>query len=385
VALPRSPYLALCWLALAYLGLGAIYNLAVFAAWKPLVYDAKVWLYLTVPYLFLVVAGDRVRALFTARRVFTYGLIAAAIDFAVVTALNTSGEMPITGVPALPLFIPPIVPLAGMLYATRRRDRTLFLLLLFLTLANLVNRLELIAVMNFGVAWAFALTFKHTRRATLAARSLVVIAYVVGANAIAVIAVVYNPIDAMLGGFKSGGMLVRETQYQNAVLGLEHNLSVVTGKGLGTTWFEYIPVPDPAGYSIGTSLGNSLDDTRDAPVKYIFNWTAPVLFYRWGLIGTLALCALLARLYQRGARRTRQVGDRQHDRYSLALFTIAFVLAMENFTFFGALSASVITSIVAFAAEHSARRLTGTFVPPSIAMPSRAGLANRTALGGRHA
>lgn len=366
-AILKSPYLAICSLALAYLGLGLLYNLLVYPAWKPFLFDVKTFLYLIVPYLFLHTSRDQsIANWFSPKRLFFYGLIAAAGDLVVVTLQGEIiAEQSIFGLPVVPPFLPAVVPLVGVLLVKTPWHRFLFLLLFGAVMANLLNRLEIIGLFHFAIAAVVVTTLATYRNKGRISRVATVLLMAVAAHLGSALIVVYDPFETFFSEFKSGGILIRQLQFENALLSLERNFPTPTGTGLGTTWFEYIPIVDPTGYSIGTSVGTTLEESRAMPVKYIFNWTAPILLYRWGLLGTVTLYVLAGVFFESAARkigRIKELNSDQEDwRFLYAVLLIAFVFILEHFSFFGSPSPSLVTSLLAFYVENELRRKLATF------------------------
>jgi len=356
--LPVSWYLALCGLALIYLLLGLLYNVTVYTFWKTYFYDVKVFLYLTVPYLFLhSIDNERIKQWFRPERVFIYGAFASLFDLFMVTAFGRSEYPSYLGLPPWPPLVPVPVLLIGLLFARQRRHKLVLGVLIGLEIVNLINRLSLGALFALGVSIVYVIIAMP--RLSYAARVGLVLSAVVGVNLFAVV-LIGNPLGWPLLSTKADGVAIRQTQLENVLLNFEHNFPVLTGKGLGATWFEYVKAKDPFGYSTGTSVGATFQESLDAPVKFIFNWTPPSLLYKWGFLGIVAICVLASAFYYSAYAKIRRLRSAQSGgeslRYLQAALLIAFVFVLDNFTYIGQLRLSLITSLLAFYVENELRR-----------------------------
>lgn len=357
-SIPRSAYLAVCGLAVGYLGIGLIYNLLVYTFWKAYFYDVKDVLYLIIPYLFLrVAANSRIRHWFTLQRVFLYAAIAAVADFVIVTVWGNSEYPSYLGLPAFPMLVPFSVILAGGFFAKTWRQRGIFVLLFLFEVVNAANRLSLGVLFGAGITFGtiiiLMLRLKFTQKFVLMLLWFL-------ASQVLYHSLLANPYEIPFLATKSEGSVIRQVQFENAVLNFRQNIPGVFGKGLGSTWFEYAPIPDSAGYSIGTSVGATTEEAVDSPVKFVFNIGSASMLHKWGILGSLVLLFLLVRyfhLWDLRLRRLQRVKLKHEDlQFPLTVLVISFLFVMENFTYIGNLKLSLMTSVLAFCVEDGIRQ-----------------------------
>ena len=241
-SIPASPYLLLCLLALAYLCIGFIYNVGVYTLWKTYLYDVKVFLYLLVPYLFLnsIKYSTKLIGLLSPKHIFTYMAIASLIDSTVVNLSGTSEYPQILGFPAVPPLLPMAVILAGIIYAKKATHKIIFLAFLGFEFVSAVNRLSLGLLFNAAQILLFIFVLHFNLRFT--ARFIAIFASILLIN-LASLLLVTNPFNWTLLAAKAEGSITRQVQMENAVENFKHNIPGAIGKGLGSTWFEYIPIP----------------------------------------------------------------------------------------------------------------------------------------------
>lgn len=352
-----SPYLALCGWAGVYLGIGLIYNLFVYTFWKTFLYDVKTVLYLTVPYLFFrYCATEKVQALFTPPRIFLLLALGNLVDFMIVTLWGQAEYPRYLGLPSVPQLLPLPVGLIALAYARRGSYRLGFLLLVAVELLLVVNRLALSSLYNLMVSLGLALALHLRLR--LGGKFQLVLLWVVVTNLISIF-LLSNPFDWELLSAKSGGAITRQAQMDNVLLNAQRDIPGIVGKGLGSTWFEYVPIPDYDIYSVGTSVGATAQESLYQPVKFVFNFGAASLLHKWGVLGSLVLVFLVVRYYEVAARRINDLARlRRSDpraRYLIACLLVSVIFVFENFTYIGNLRNSLVTSLLAFSVDHALR------------------------------
>ena len=357
--LPRSAYLGVCLLALVYLYLGFIYNLGVYTFWKTFLYDVKVVLYLTVPYLFFYISrNSAVVNWFTPKHIFIFGAIAAILDFAIVHIWGQSEYPSYLGLPPLLPLVPLPVTIVGLLFARRKSHKALFLLLFSFELVSTINRLSLGSLFNAAIALGYIVALRF--RVDFKIKFVSILLGIMATNLVAVI-LLADPFHIPLLAPKAEGALTRQIQLENAVLNFSENIPGVIGKGLGSTWFEHVPIPSYDVYSVGTSVGKTAQESLAMPVKFIFNFGPAALLYKWGVLGTVLLAFFIAQYFERSANKLRQLGqcpaNRHAVRYSYAVLIISSIFVIENFTYIGILKTSLITSLLAFYVEHNIQRM----------------------------
>jgi hypothetical protein len=351
----KSYYLALPALALVYLGIGGLYNIFVYYAPKDWLYDAGVILFLSVPYLALhYLASPSLQGWFTPVRIFALAAMGTVLDFVIVTLKGTVEYPHFLRLPAILTLVPLGVSAAAVIYSPGLRYRLGFLALWAIDLLSAVNRLALSQLATLVGDVGFSVLLPQARGRIL--RFGIVLVGIVVFNVGSVV-MLTNPFDWGLISAKAEGIATRRIQIEDMVMNYDHNLPVLIGKGLGATWFDYVPVPPADIYSVGTSVGDTPQQSIASPVQFIFNFGPPALIYKWGLIGIVLLAWLLARFYggNRDALDSADAGHNGVDRKWLRLaLLIAFLFALHNFTYVGALRDSFITSLLAYYIERRA-------------------------------
>jgi hypothetical protein len=346
-----SPYLTVGVLACIYLGLGLIYNLWVYTFWKDFLYDIKAVLYLTVPYLFVRHCVDnRMREWFRPPVLFTYVAISGLIDWVIVRG---NPEYPsYFGLPVLPPLVPISVSIVGVLYSRSTRAKAGWILLGVVETINAANRLSLNGFYQGVVAVVLIVIMRP--RLDIVGRFVLVLSAFVLLN-LGSVFLVRSPLSTPLVAQKVAGASTRQVQLDNVLRNFDQNIPGVLGKGLGSTWYEYIPIPGNDIYSVGTSVGTTPEESLRSPVKFVFNWEPPSTLYKWGVVGTVALIFLLVRFYHLTSRRIYRL---RHDlgpsrtRDAQAYLMIAYIFAVQNFTYIGPLKTSMLTAMIAGYVDH---------------------------------
>ena len=88
------------------------------------------------------------------------------------------------------------------------------------------------------------------------------------------------------------------------------------------------------GYSIGRSVGDTFEESRQMKFRYIFNWVAPVIVYRWGILGTLLLIFILSAVWRNWRRESKGLNDAAAYKV-IKIDALLILLAFETFLFFG--------------------------------------------------
>jgi hypothetical protein len=316
-------------------------------------------LYLTVPYLFLYTSrNSTIVKWFTPKRIFTFGAVAAILDFAIVHIWGQVEYPSYLGLPPLLSLVPLPVTIVGLLFARRKSHKAFFFLLFLFELVSTINRLSLESLYNAAVALGYIIVLRF--KANFKIKFIAILLVIIAANLMAVI-LMADPFHIPILAAKAEGVLTRRIQLENVILNLSENIPGVIGKGLGSTWFEYVPIPNYDLYSVGTSVGRTAQESFAMPVKFIFNFRPAALLYKWGILGTLLLAFFITRYFQRAADELRQLeqctASRHTVRYFYAVLIISTIFVIENFTYIGILKTSLITSLLAFYVEHNIKRI----------------------------
>jgi hypothetical protein len=92
-------------------------------------------------------------------------------------------------------------------------------------------------------------------------------------------------------------------------------------------------------------------------VKFIFNWTPPVLIHKWGVLGSISLVFLISRFLHASIvniQRLKSINSQCiYTNLLEPLLIISLIFIIDNFTFVGVLKTSLITSMLAFELEHN--------------------------------
>lgn len=351
-----SPYLVLCYLAIVYLFIGFSYNLLVFTNWKTFLYDLKVVIYLTVPYLFLYFCkNQQLQEWFSYKNIFIFSGLSTMIDFVIVSLISKSEYPTFLGFPSFPSLIPLSVAVPCMIYTKNKLYKGIFSLLILLEIIFAINRLSLGLIFN-SITLIIPCIFIVILRLDFTQRLFVMLIFILFVNLTSVF-MISNPFGLSILEAKSEGALTRQIQMENALLNFNENISGIIGKGLGSTWFEYVPIPSEDIYSVGTSVGETAQESISSPVKFIFNWVPPALIHKWGVLGGISLVFLITKfLHSSIFNIKRVISINKYDRHSVLLYPLlitTFIFVIENFTYIGVLKPSLITSMIAFQLEKS--------------------------------
>jgi hypothetical protein len=365
MSIPRSAYLRICALVFVYLIIGFIYNLSVFELWKTYFFDFKVFLCLTIPYLFLYTSTNSIIGRwFTVKRIFVYSIIAGTLDLLV--AWIFFGHF--LGIPipypqylGFPTMVPQILPahvaMIGILFSVKIKYKFAFFVLALVNIVSCINTLSIgyLSILPFFLFLVIVLLLKVN---TLM-KAWLILASIVVLN-VSLVFLMTNPFHLDLLTMKSEGATTRKVQLDNALLNFNQNIPGIIGKGWGSTWFEYIPVPEQDVFSVGTSVATESEEAMAMPVKFIFNWMPPALLHKWGAMGVILLSLLLARFYENLANRIRELkrnGLRKGmSKYLYAILIIAFCYVISDFMWNTTLAGSVFTSVLVFSVESEIKR-----------------------------
>ena len=352
----RTCYLDLCALAWGYLGIGVIYNLFVFKFWKTFLYDLKVVLYLTIPYLFLQVVGvERIRLWLAPTRLFIYVGLAGLGDVAIVNWFGHVEYPSSLGLPVIPSLIPLSLVIVCALRAPSRVYRLMFIVMLALEVMNAFNRLSLGLLFQGTVTLGLVGIFYIGKKPSPPLRASMILFWLVGTQ-IFYLLLLTNPFQWGWLSAKSDGAHTRQIQIENVLLNFKRNIPGVIGKSLGSTWFEIVPTPEADIYAVGTSVGETYQEAMVMPVKFIFNSYLAGVLYKWGIIGLILLISLIARYHSLMSAKLdhlRRIGLNPDEARWLAVYLlVASIFIIENFTYIGILKTSLITSLMAFYVEH---------------------------------
>lgn len=354
--LVRSCYLNICALAWGYLGIGILYNLFVFTWWKTVLYDLKVVLYLTMPYLFLQVVGvERIRRWLAPPIIFVYVALAGLGDLIIVHSFGQVEYPSFLGLPVIPPLVPLSLLIVGALLAPGWRYRLMFIALLAFEVFNTFNRLSLGLLFQGALALGLVGIFRIGKKQSPVLRASLILIWLVGTQIIYML-MLDNPFQWGWLSVKADGANTRHIQMENVLLNFNRNIPGFIGKGLGSTWFEIIPVPEDDIYSVGTSVGVTSKEAMAMPVKFIFNLYAAGVLYKWGILGIVLLIGLISYYYSSMSAqisRLRRAGLASSKARWLAVYLlVGTILIFENFTYIGILKTSLMTSLMAFYVEH---------------------------------
>lgn len=363
-AVPKSNYLTICLLVFIYLFIGLIYNLTVFTSWKAYLYDFKVFLCLTVPYLFLRTLPDsKILEWFSIKRLLIYGVIAGMIDTLIAHAFFESFlGIPIPylkylNLPTIALIFPLPVSAIGILFARKLKYKMMFLFLFLFELVNHINKVNIgyIATLVMLIALLVALY----PRVRLVTRGLLILTMILTVNLVFVF-LISNPFHFALLAEKPTGAVTRSVQLENVLLNFSQNIPGLIGKGWGSTWFEYVRIPEDDIFSVGTSLSVDIEEAMALPVKFAFNWQPPAVLHKWGLLGTVLLCYLIAAFYEHLSAKIRKLQNlglhRDNVRYLYGILVIACYYILADFLWSTSLRSAIFTSLLAFGVENEIRK-----------------------------
>ena len=364
LSFPWSNYVAICLLVLVYLFIGLIQNLTIFTWWKGYLYDFKVFLCLTVPYLFLrMVPAGNILKWFSIPRLLMYGAIAGVVDTLVAHALFESSLGISIGYPQylnLPV-VAPIFPLQvsaiGILFAHKLRYKMIFLSLFLFELVNHINKISLGYIST--LVMLTALLFAFYPRVRLIGRTGLILSGILAVECLFVL-LISNPFQVALLAEKSAGAVARSIELENVLHSFGQNIPGFIGKGWGSSWFEYVRGPEGDIYSVGSSMGANIEEAMSLPVRFVFHWQPPAMLYKWGILGIVLLSFLIAKYYQDLSRQIRKLKDLGLNaidaRYLYAILIISCYFITADFLWNTSLRESVFVSLLVFSTEDEIRK-----------------------------
>lgn len=346
--IPRTPYLLICLLAFVYLIVGLIYNLLVVTAWKTFLYDFKVWLLLTMPFLFLyyikIENKEIVEKWISFNKVFFFVALASLMDVAIVYLFGNAEYPSFLGFPPMRLFFPIEVLVAGLLVLYDKK-RWLCLVLLSFEMINAINRLALGLLYLTFTTYIYMLSL--VKKMSLLHRIIIISLVIISVNTLSVF-LMANPLGNILLAQKADGADTRQIQWENVLANFDQNIPGYFGKGLGSTWFVEIPLREADLYAVGTSMGEDGESSVTSSVQFIFNSTPPSLLYKWGVLGGLLLFASIAYYYNYYRNRIAIIENREIKESCYFVLLTSTLFIINNYTYIGLQWGSLITSVVAF-------------------------------------
>lgn len=191
-------------------------------------------------------------------------------------------------------------------------------------------------------------------RVRLATRAGLILTVILAVN-LAFVFLISNPFQFSLLAEKPTGSVTRSIQLENVLLNFSENIPGIIGKGWGSTWFEYVRIPEDDIYSVGSSMGVDIEEAMSLPVKFSFNWLPPAVLHKWGLLGIVLLSFLIAKFYQDLSKKIRKLhnlglhGDEIRYLYGILAMACYFILA--DFLWSTSLRGAIFTSLLAFRVE----------------------------------
>lgn len=144
-----SPYMKVCQLTIIYLFIGFIYNVFFHTYWKAFLYDAKVVLYLTMPYFFVkYIFSKKYVDFFKPSSLLTYNALSMLIDLIIVSLYGESSKPSFLGIPSIPALLDPFAAIIFCKYAVGRNQKNLSYLLLAESIVASINTVSLGTLYN---------------------------------------------------------------------------------------------------------------------------------------------------------------------------------------------------------------------------------------------
>ena len=294
------PYIGLLSIIGIYLILGLLYNFFVYLLWKPYLFDLKIALWLSVPVILPIRLGfsyEELRRLIL--RCLVLGCIGGLLDFGIALTTGRYSFPMMWGIPfpreLLPVMVIGILPIA---FSISWRYLLVAAVIVGAECTSALGRLNFAYFLAASTACVLAYVFFTLRRN--AVRWMLAFG-IIGLFYGVQIIYVFGAVRTSLIEMKSDGLNTRQVQFQNLMMNGEHNLPLAVGKGLGATWYEYIPIPDDI-YAVGDSLGNGVAANMLEPIRFIFHTPLASMLYKFGIIGSMMLISFVLVFYERCIR-----------------------------------------------------------------------------------
>ena len=326
-------------LFIIYLGIGFMYNLTVMWELKGYLYDAKVSLYLFVPYLAL--------SMFCRKLVITSDLIFKISFLLVIGILLDAVYIGFFGDPEyekqinMPLIlkIVPIELLVGIFFFLNIGKRYSFLALVYEFFSS-YNRANLGSIFYGSLSFYWIFFIKLRLNFNLKVTFMTLSYYLIIIGVPLLIMFVFSELISL----KKGGMELRRIEIFNFIENAQINFPIFIGKGLGATWYEVIAPNISNVYSQGHLI--------DKDINFIWHNTLAGSFYKFGVIGSFCLIFYLSFISVKLYQVSRAV---KNDAGVFIAFSIpAFVMLNVNGP--GELKGALLSSVLLFGANQILRQ-----------------------------
>ena len=316
-----------------------MYNLTVMWELKTYLYDAKVSLYLFVPYLAL--------SMFCRKLVITSDLIFKISFLLVIGILLDAVYIGFFGDPEyekqinMPLIlkIVPIELLVGIFFFLNIRKRYSFVALVYEFFSS-YNRANLGSIFYGSLSFYWVFFIKLRLNFNLKVTFMTLSYYFIIIGVPLLIMFVFSELISL----KKGGMELRRIEIFNFIENAQINFPIFIGKGLGATWYEVIAPNISNVYSQGHLF--------EKDINFIWHNTLAGSFYKFGVIGSFCLIFYLSFISVKLYQVSRAV---KNDAGVFIAFSIpAFVMLNVNGP--GELKGALLSSVLLFGANQILRQ-----------------------------
>ena len=340
VTLHRNEFDKVLIFSLIYLLLGLTYNLFIYSSWKTYVYDIKSVMFVTVfYYLFNEFKYRKEIYWFTPKNIFWAGLFAAMLDTFYVHNFGTVEYPEFLGFPATATVLYTPILFYYAYFAEGLKDKLLYGIVFVYEIVSLVNKLTLSVIYYTMCAPIYIVAYSISKNSRM--RLMLLSTVFIFTDIVGPVVIIYTPFGIL--NAKEDGLVTRKIQWDNFLENAKINYPILIGKGAGATWFEITPIPEADIYSYGTSVGGTAEDSRDSPVKFIFNVAPAGILHKWGIFGALTAILLIISFVLAGVKK-----NYKWNLNSKMIFFSALYLGLQNILFLGILKASLLAAIFLF-------------------------------------
>ena len=349
----------LFYILLFYIFIGIVYNFFVFMHIKSFLYDFKVFLWLLIPYFLLTLLSiydKNFNKYINLKNIVIILMLGTLFDYFVVSLFGSNEYPSKFGTPSLMSLLPSTI-LVGYLYNIfkfKNKIKFFILFYIIIELFNMANRLSLGALFYFSQSFIILALLNSTLEKYL---KYVVFIVVFVLYQFLYLGILFNPLNIDLLSGKEEGRVTRFIQLENLYTNFNSNMHGTVGKGLGSTWFEFAPVPRTDTYSTGVSMSANIDKSVDNPVKFVYNIAFARMLHKFGILGSLTILVFIAFYHNDNRRRCLRVRSSSLKKKNNTLILIDIVtLNLVFYTlYWGFAKGIMITALLLVLLEYSLR------------------------------
>jgi hypothetical protein len=278
-----------------YFSIGLFYNLFVYMETKAFFYDIKAFLYIFAPYLLIInlFKNFKINPFIVLNIILLLNFIGSFYDY-FISKLNPSLiEYPIHSLypsPLEPVIFPIVIALMyGWRHHMNIRWNYIYIILIFFGISSSILNYKL------GISFQFLIA--------LVALLAIHLMHITNSSSTGKLTILYYSLYVLIptlflfllpsGGLKVDGMFVRINEIEVFFKLFFENIPSQIGKGLGATW------PKDVSFYISGMNHNVGISFLDLPINFVWHNNIAGHFYKFGLIGSLAIVGYSAYIANR--------------------------------------------------------------------------------------